>query len=114
LVRQKDWNSRSRAPISRVPSDFSHLQVLGEGGDGTFLNGHTDTRHGFFRFRDALAALYGHIAGKGLVPGINFPHPALQKGSFPGLPGGMEYPIQLIPDIPVKLGAYQALLRGSI
>jgi hypothetical protein len=25
----------------------------------------------------------------------------------------MEYPIELIPDIPVKLGAHQTLLRGQ-
>jgi hypothetical protein len=38
-------------------------------------------------------------------------HPALQKGSLPGLTRGVEYPIELVPDIPVELGAYQTFFR---
>jgi hypothetical protein len=35
----------------------------------------------------------------------------LQKGGLAGLPGGVEYPIELVTDIPVQLGANQPLFR---
>jgi hypothetical protein len=45
--------------------------------------------------------------------GIYLPHPGLQKGGLPGLPGGMEHPIELVANVPVQLGTYEAFFRGQ-
>jgi hypothetical protein len=75
------------------------------------LNCLADIRHNFFRFADSLAPFYTDITGNRRGAGIYFPHPALQEGCLSRLPWRVEYPVQLISDIPVQLGAQQAIRR---
>jgi hypothetical protein len=60
-----------------------------------------------------LAGFNAHIASNSFVPGVYFAHPGQEKGGLAGLPGRMEHPVELIPNIPVQLGADKPFLRGQ-
>jgi hypothetical protein len=73
----------------------------------------TEGRHTPFRLGYPLTAFYRYITCQRLIAGVYLPHPALEKGGFPSLPGGVEYPIELILDIPMQLSAHQPFFRGK-
>jgi hypothetical protein len=78
-----------------------------------FINRVTNARHCPFGLGYALTALYADITGHRFASCVYLPHPALQESCLPGLAGGMKYPVEIVPDIAVELGAYQAFFRGE-
>jgi ABC-type polysaccharide transport system permease subunit len=44
---------------------------------------------------------------------VDLPHPALKESSLPGLAGGVENPVELVPNVPVQLGAHEPLCGGQ-
>jgi hypothetical protein len=73
----------------------------------------TNSTHSLVNIGYALTVFNADVTGKSFLSGIDLLHPALEEGGFPGLTGSVENPIELVPDIAVKLGAHEAFLRGQ-